>query len=118
MKLNAIMEFDCPVEVKDNGRVLPRHDLYAPDLLDEQISSDEWEFFSTGYTGQYGYNGPIMHNSEFIGGRLETDILSNPGIYVVVAAYWSPDETEPPYADNAESEIEGWAVLKMRESNG
>jgi hypothetical protein len=62
-----------------------------------------WSLLS-GFTGQYGYNGPIMHSSEFIGGRLADYILTVPGYYcnVVVDAY--------PISEDAESENVGWAV--------
>lgn len=112
MPLNEIMDFDSVVEVKDNGQIVYRPDEYAPELLDEQIDSDEWEFFSTGYTGQHGYRGPIMHNSEFIGGRLESDILSTPGVYVAVVASWTPGEEDDPDEGTI---LEGWAILRKKD---
>lgn len=106
--LNEIMEFDQVVYVV-GGMAFPYDGpVYAPEVCDEQIYSDEWEFFSTGYTGQYGYNGPVMHQSEFIGGALERDILAEQGFYVAVLAYYTDEETE-------EIEPEGWVVLKKKE---
>lgn len=112
--LNDLMEFDHPVQVHEDGTVTDAPaGIHAPDLYDERIDASggwEWEFFTYGYTGQDRYRGPIMHNSEFIGGRLERDILANPGIYVAVAAYWSPEGD-----DENESTIEGWAVLRLKD---
>ena len=88
--LNSIMEFDCPITVHEDGTVTHAPDsVYAPDLYDDELSGDGWDLMD-GYSGQYGYSGPIMHPSEFIGGGMARDILSEPGTYVAVAAYWSP----------------------------
>jgi hypothetical protein len=113
MNLSDRMDFDHVIRVHEDGTVTDEPGIYAPEmLLDGEISDSDWEFFSTGYTGQYGYNGPIMHNSEFIGGRLERDILETPGVYVAVIANWTPE-------DEAEKEMEdyyaeGWAILKLK----
>lgn len=107
--LSDRMEFDHVIQIHEDGSITDRNDLYAPDLMDEAIDSDDWEFFSTGYTGQYGYNGPIMHNSEFIGGGLERDILSTPGVYVAVVASWTPGEEDDPEEGII---LEGWAILR------
>jgi len=104
--LDAITIFDIAFEVSENHDVSTRMDVYTPAILDGEIDSDNWEFFSDGYTGQYGYSGPIMHDSEYIGGMLAEDILNEPGIYVVVAAMYSPKN------DNDEFVWEGWAVLR------
>jgi hypothetical protein len=102
------MEFDLPVEVLTGGSIIVRADLDGPYMLEEKLDSDKWRFFTYGYTGQYGTNGPTMHDSEYIGGRLERDILATPGIYVAIVAHWNVDEDE----DNAE----GWAIVTLNES--
>ena len=108
MKLNDIMEFDHVIRVNEDGTVSEDiQGIYAPSLYDDELDSDKWEFFSTGYTLQDSYSGPIMHNSEFIGGQLERDILETPGVYVVLVSYYSEGSTEDgTYA-------EGWAVVRM-----
>jgi hypothetical protein len=63
-----------------------------------------WEPLS-GYTGQYGYNGAVMHASEYLGGRLAADILDDPGVYVVVTVEVMPTDDEP------EPFPAGWAVF-------
>jgi hypothetical protein len=42
-----------------------------------------WTLLS-GFTGQDGYNGPVMHASEYVGGGLERHIRETPGYYVVL----------------------------------
>lgn len=114
--LNEIMEIDHPVRVDTDGTVTDTglDNVHAPTLMDKELDdTDKWEFFSDGYTGQYGYRGPIMHNSEYIGGRLEKDILSTPGVYVAIVADWSPDESMGETWDD--DRVEGWAIVKMKE---
>lgn len=106
--LDETMEFDHVIQVHADGSITDApNNLYAPDLYDGELQGDGWEFFTTGYSGQYGYNGPIMHNSEYIGGGLERDILAQPGYYVSVVCYWTPEDESDEAAENA---IEGWAV--------
>jgi hypothetical protein len=98
--LNDVMEFDRVIEVRADGTVTVRSDLYAPELFDGELQDDGWTLMN-GYTGQYGYNGPMLHASEHIGGGLARDILATPGLYVaLVDTPDSADDTEP----------EGWAV--------
>lgn len=101
--LNDIMEFDHVIEVHQDGSVTHRADIYAPELVDDTVS-DGWELLN-GYSGQYLYSGPVMHSSEFIGGRMADDILSTPGIYVAVVATTTDKEF-------AEDNIYGWAVAR------
>jgi hypothetical protein len=58
----------------------------------------------TGCTGQYGYNGPIMHESEYVGGGMERRILETPGYYVCCAVYDQDDE-------DGDYEAFGWVCL-------
>lgn len=95
--LNDIMDFDHVIEVTESGRIIERDDLFAPSLYDGELDTDGWALMD-GYTGQQG-GGPIMHNSEFIGGRMERDIRSTPGIYVALVSAWLDDDS-----------VEGWAV--------
>ena len=109
--LNDLMEFDHPVYVNADGTVTdPPCSLYAPELfgvddseLQDQARAAGWAGLLTGYTGQYGYNGPVMHPSEYVGGGLERYILANPGWYVVTAVVDDADDLEP----------YGWAVAYL-----
>lgn len=91
--LNDRMEFDHVIEVTAAGDIIDRSDLYAPDLYDDELADPDWVLLD-GYSGQHGYSGPMMHASEFIGGRMASDILADPGVYVALVDYRS-DGGEP-----------------------
>lgn len=108
--LNELVEFDCPFRVTEDGQVEtgPFEGVYAPEVhhddeSDVVIEGDGWWAWSTGYTGQFGYAGPVMHASEFIGGRMERDLLEEPGVYVVTSVETLDDSEE----------AAGWIVLKQ-----
>jgi hypothetical protein len=102
---NDIMEFEHVIEVRPDLTIVDRDGIYAPDLLNGELIDDNWSLMN-GYTGQQG-GGAVMHNSEFIGGRMERDIRSTPGIYVAVVCYWDPDEDED---EDNDDNVEGWGV--------
>jgi len=111
MDLNAMMEFDHVIQVHADGSVTDApKSVHAPEsVYDDSLESvylgDDWSLL-TGYTGQYGYNGPTMHPSEFIGGGLARDILAQPGYYVALLS--CADDTDDPEADD--DNLAGWAV--------
>ena len=96
--LNEIMDFDHVVEVREDGTIIDRNDIFAPELYGDRVSSG-WTLLN-GWSGQDRYPGPIMHPSEYIGGRMEVWIRENPGIYVALVAYDEDGDEEP----------DGWAV--------
>src|SRR5665213_837930 len=96
--LNDKMDFDHVVQVLPGGQVVDAHGVYAPELYDDELQGQGWTLMD-GYSGQSGYSGPIIHDSEFIGGGLERDILANPGYYVTLVNN-SYDEEEG----------EGWGI--------
>jgi hypothetical protein len=116
--LNSIMQFDHIIISHGDGTiddetnitrllsgVLPR----SPELIDGHLSVIEqdlngWELLD-GYSGQFGYRGPIMHSSEFIGGKMADHILENAGYYVAIVA-----ETSDVTPDGEAIEPDGWAV--------
>ncbi len=107
MKLNEIMEFDHVVRVHADGSVTSEPDVWAPECDDDELSQrsgDKWTLM-TGWTGQYGYDGPCMHPSEFIGGGMKDYILATPGLYVAIVVTTSDEEYED---DN----VIGWAVAQ------
>lgn len=111
-QLSQMMDFDHMVEVHVDGTVTDYPSVgyaYAPTLMDEELDSNAWTLLD-GYSGQYGYSGPIMHSSEYIGGGLARDILSTPGVYVALVAYYSPEEDDEDGTDTAE----GWAVARLK----
>jgi len=130
--LNSFMEFDHVIRVLPGGAVT--HDtpgVYAPESLDMEVDGDGqsihaddsdikgqaksagWELL-TGYTGQYSYNGPGMHPSEFIGGGLARHILETPGYYVAltveVMCPGAPEDADTLEDNSCDCEPAGWAV--------
>lgn len=78
----------------------------APD----PVAPKGWEYLR-GFTNQQGYRGPIMHDSEFIGGGLADHILENPGFYSTVLIEGMQDPEDPEYADGDTVPV-GWGVLR------
>ena len=72
--------------------------------LQEQARSSGWDGLLTGFTGQYSYNGPVMHDSEYVGGGLARYILENPGWYCATAV------TAPALDDETTTYVCGWAI--------
>ncbi len=108
LSLNLQMEFDHVIQVHEDGTVTePDLGLYAPNVYDGELEGggDPW-YLLDGYSGQDRYSGPIMHDSEYIGGGMARDILSEPGYYVCVVAYYLPE-------DGDELEADGWAVAYL-----
>ncbi len=113
--LNTVMEFDHVITVHADGTVTEPTDIYAPTLYESTLDSDAWEMLN-GYSGQDNYSGPIMHDSEYIGGGMADDILSTPGTYVAVVSTYEPAEHETEPCDvecNHETYVEGWAIARL-----
>lgn len=112
--LNDHMAFDHVVQVHADGTVTdPEWNVYAPELhaisdddgshtaetdpdLDRQATEQGWHL-QRGNTGQYSYNGPCMHSSEYIGGGLEDRIRATPGLWVAVVIQ-EDDDTDLSWA--------------------
>jgi hypothetical protein len=128
--LNNVMEFDHVIHVAEDGTVTDGYDLLAPSLYMEvdadgqSVHADDadiiqdaksygWKLL-TGFTGQYGYHGPVMYSSEFISGGLARAILETPGYYVAVTV-----ECQGPEAEDGEEPEElqpaGWAIAYRTE---
>lgn len=110
MDLNSEMEFGRVIRI-EQGKVLDTN-LYAPELMWSnghiEMSPEGWVLLD-GYSGQYRYGGPLMHESEYIGGRMEQDILARDGIYVALVCYDLDEATEDETPDR------GWAVAHLPE---
>ena len=107
--LNSLMEFDHVIRVTDAGAIQDGFGVYAPSLLDDELDDAEWTLL-TGYSGQHGYAGPIMHASEFIGGGMARDILETPGVYVALVALYTTDADGKPIPEGDGDYIGGWAI--------
>lgn len=117
--LNSMLEFDHVIRVNPDLTIddHPTPHIYAPESVigtddngqisdaDEKVwlnylASQGWEALD-GWSSQYGYSGPIMHPSEYIGGYLAEYILDHPGLYVVTSVETMDDSEE----------AAGWVVL-------
>jgi hypothetical protein len=81
-----------------------------PDLH-RQARAAGWELV-TGYTGQYGYAGPVFHSSEYIGGGLADLIAAADDEDVPSRVWWAVGVVSSPDAD----EPAGW-VLAYRDAD-
>jgi len=112
MKLNDIMEFGRVIEVHEDGSITDAPaGIYAPGLMNDELESGEWEMLD-GFSGQDRYSGPIMHNSEYIGGAMERYIRESPGIYVALVSYYCSEDGG---GGEFEDDAEGWAVARKVE---
>ena len=110
MTLGDRMEFDHVIEVHPDGTITDRPDVYAPELIGEDVWSG-WELLN-GFSGQDRYSGPIMHQSELIGGGLERYILETPGVYVALVSQCDHSDPELCEGDTPEDcqGVDGWAI--------
>lgn len=92
--------------VPDFDEPLPRENTGDDDkALYSAIEGTGWELVS-GFTGQHGYDGPVMHESEYMGGGIVQYTMDTPGIYAVqYVAAWSDYDFE-------EYEYVGWVLLR------
>lgn len=107
--LSDMMEFDHVIEVRHDGAIVDRADVWAPELHDGELcTSADWNLLD-GFSGQYRYSGPMMHQSEFIGGYMERYIRENPGLYVSLVSHPACDE-DCEFCDGDGCEPTEWAV--------
>jgi len=139
--LSDLMEFEHVIRVENgvatdrmpDGERIP---LWAPECINDGFTrigetaprhieqGTGWTLMD-GYSGQYGYSGPIMHASEFIGDgcTMHRDILATDGYYVTVVCTVLSDCTcgreGEPYGNlhdddcpinSGEDDVAGWAV--------
>lgn len=87
----------------EDAQILAEHD----EAMVADLRRQGWEVLN-GWSRQYSYAGPIMHNSESVGGGLAERILEEPGYWVAleVIIYADPDDKE------SESDKAGWIVAR------
>lgn len=107
-ELEDMMEFDHVIRVHEDGTISEPGGFWAPEFYDSRCFDKSWTML-TGYTGQYLYSGPVMHDSEYIGGGLAEDILDTPGVYVAVTHTYTA-ECEHPTECECEDVQEGWGI--------
>lgn len=114
-------EFNSVFQVTPGGYVIDGPDwLTAPDVEHDDecdvIIPSEWRAL-TGYTGQHGYRGAVMHSSEYLGGRLLSDILDTPGVYAIATAEVYCHTLGHDYDDcpvGRDHSPAGWVVVQHR----
>jgi hypothetical protein len=108
--INAV-EFDHPFAIY-NGQVIEDipgvyvPSVYNSDEADIDIDSAYWVALSDGWTGQYGYNGPVMHPSEYIGEFIANRLEEIAEDYKAFGITEVMDDTD---ADN----VIGWVILGL-----
>lgn len=110
--LARIADFDHVFMVIGDGYVTEvdsadEHRLYAPEAFDVDPNTTEldgWQLPLSGLTGQHGYSGPWLHDSELIIGAVAERVLSMPGYWVAIYATFSAQD------DFDEDHIEGWTL--------
>ena len=139
--LSEALDFDHVVTIDAMGTLSDAtvNAPYAPECYNPDsrsiIAPDGWALITGGLTGQHGYNGPWLHDSEMIEGGVEEHVYAHArehggGYYVAVYGQFPcTDDTHPTYADlsadenraaregshdDCETQIEGWAVAYRR----
>ncbi len=108
--LDQLMRVDHVIRVHKDGTVSEPMSVWAPEVYDnapegepEDIMASSpaggprWSLLS-GWSAEYMNRGPVMGDSEYVGGALARHILENPGLYTIVTV------TDPNGDDI------GWAV--------
>lgn len=123
--INSIFEFSVPVEVTADGTLIANTSRATSGLYDMNVWAHEdgqvgddadrtliadaqrqgWTILN-GYSSQDRYSGPIMHQSEVIGGGLATAILTDPGIYITEVVEAMPTD------DDDDMDLVGWVVAR------
>jgi hypothetical protein len=105
--LERLVEFNVPF-VLVNGDMSDINDCPPDVYMDEGhafFTGGGWEFYSRGYTAQWGVmrNDPVMHPSEYLGGKLARDMIDDGGVFAVV---------EVRDLDDEQGDFVGWTVLR------
>lgn len=109
-----LADFDHPFVI--DGELIndAPEQVYAPSVYhddhdDIMIDGSGWEAVSGGMTGQYGYRGPVLHPSEYVGQGIAQALVEDhePGtIFVLVVVNVLPD------GEDDDPEPAGWVILK------
>lgn len=119
--LNYVMSFDHVIRVNEDGTVSDVEESYYFDVRtykgDDEVWTTEYVLpegwtVMNGYSGQQGYAGPDMHQSEYISGGMARDILATPGLYVALTVEADCGYTEDGCDEESgcNCEPESWVV--------
>lgn len=116
--LDTLAEFDRVFRINPDGTLdfpdtaLREH--WAPERVEDDVVDGDpdspWKLVN-GFSGQYGYAGPVMHSSECLGGGMADHVLGTPGLYVVMEAYVSQERSGLGDDEYDEDEPAGWVLL-------
>ena len=90
-------------------------DEQGRDILKDEDDGDvtDWEI-ATGMTGQYGYNGPLMHESEYFGEGVLASLMEDRTEPLVVALAVVGDYSDEAFADEDSEDLGApfsWVIL-------
>jgi hypothetical protein len=109
------MDFDSVYRI-EAGHAVRDDKLFAPsvyaDTDGDYIEGDGWEFVTNNCSGQFNYNGPIMHASEQIGAGIAerlSRLSEHYFAYATVVVEWIEE-------DDDSDEPAGWAIIGKRVS--
>ena len=110
--LNDAMEFDSIIYSHGDGTISNANSMRGPAVYIAELEDgtwvgealdEPWELLDD-FSGQYGYSGPHMHASEYVGGGLARHILETAGFYVVTVV------TPMPLDECEDVDSDAWAV--------
>lgn len=111
-------DFDHVFTLSADGTITEPANVWAPDVYHDETNDVEingrgdWHAM-TGLTGQYSYNGAVMHASEFIGSGVASAMLDlcedGPVTFAVVVVTDMDADT-----DAGEDDVVGWAITYKR----
>jgi hypothetical protein len=125
MDLNEHMQIEHVIRIREDGKAEDATGVHAPestieahwdeygmadilkedeDAYVESLGVQGWTVMRGWSCGYLSGNSPLMHPSEYIGGRLAEHIRENPGLYVALSVSICPQH------EDGESELAGWAV--------
>lgn len=102
-------EFDSVWTIRGDSVLPCRGPVWAPEVYIDADGGDHldgpgWSFVSGGMTGQYGYNGPVLHPSEFVGPGVAARLAELSVDYLAFALVVVSDPDD-------EDQDAGWAIV-------
>jgi len=111
-------DFDQVFAITENGNYVGNiAGQYAPEAVNPDGTADAteiqgWQLLLSGYSAQWSYSGPWMHDSETLSDAILDLITSTPGYWVAIyGTYECEYEDEHPETHHeCEPHIEGWTM--------
>jgi hypothetical protein len=112
------LEFDTVFTLHADGTIVPTHGTYAPQAYiaesdgdcGDHVLPDGWKWATRGMSAQWGYSGPVMHASEYIGdaiaGELHRWTEDGPQLYAIIEVGYQNEDGE------FDETPAGWAIVR------